>query len=128
MTFNLNNILTISDFLFMTYYNLYCISSRCAFHLIHFWSNMLVIKNYGYKLDPIFEVFKKKTNSRPFRIRIPGESQVKLFSDYYYESIILLKYEFCWEWSDVVYFVTNQRANPKVCYPPYDMVHILCTI
>ena len=36
--------------------------------------------------------------------------------------MILLKYEFCWEWSDVVYFVTNQRAKPQVCYTPYDMV------
>ena len=48
-------------------------------------------------------------------MRILSNPQDQLFSDYYFESMILLKYEFCWEWSDVVYFVTNQRANPKVC-------------
>ena len=35
------------------------------------------------------------------------------FSDHYFESMILLKYEFGWEWEDVLYFVTNQRSNPK---------------
>jgi len=27
--------------------------------------------------------------------------------------MILLKEEFCWEWKDVLYFVTNQRAERK---------------
>ena len=35
------------------------------------------------------------------------------FSDHYFESMILLKYEFGWEWEDVLYFVTNQRSNPE---------------
>ena len=33
------------------------------------------------------------------------------FSDYFFESMILLKNELCWEWTDVLYFVTNQRQN-----------------
>ena len=36
-----------------------------------------------------------------------------IFSDHYFESMILLKYEFGWEWEDVLFFVTNQRSNPK---------------
>ena len=32
-------------------------------------------------------------------------------SDYFFESMILLKNELCWEWTDVLYFVTNQRQN-----------------
>ena len=35
------------------------------------------------------------------------------FSDYFFESMILLKHAFCWEWIDVLYFVTNQRADHK---------------
>ena len=27
--------------------------------------------------------------------------------------MILLKHAFCWEWIDVLYFVTNQRADHK---------------
>ena len=37
----------------------------------------------------------------------------KIFSDYFFESMILLKHSFCWDWMDVLYFVTNQRANRK---------------
>ena len=33
------------------------------------------------------------------------------FSDYFFESMILLKMAFCWDWKDVLYFVTNQRAE-----------------
>jgi len=36
-----------------------------------------------------------------------------MFSDYFFESMILLKHSFCWDWIDVLYFVTNQRANRK---------------
>ena len=35
------------------------------------------------------------------------------FSDYFFESMILLKQTFCWDWIDVLYFVTNQRADHK---------------
>ena len=44
---------------------------------------------------------------------ISNETINKIFSDHYFESMILLKYEFGWEWEDVLYFVTNQRSNPK---------------
>lgn len=35
------------------------------------------------------------------------------FSDYFFESMILLKHTFCWDWIDVLYFVTNQRVDHK---------------
>ena len=34
-----------------------------------------------------------------------------LISDYFFESMILLKHELSWEWIDVVYLVTNQRQD-----------------
>merc|ERR1712193_403284 len=34
-----------------------------------------------------------------------------MISDYFFESMILLKIELCWEWTDVLYFVTNQRQE-----------------
>merc|ERR1711990_236781 len=36
-----------------------------------------------------------------------------LISDYFFESMILLKQTFCWDWIDVLYFVTTQRADHK---------------
>merc|ERR1711990_1092145 len=36
-----------------------------------------------------------------------------LISDYFFESMILLKHTFCWDWIDVLYFVTNQRKYHK---------------
>ncbi|CBY30508.1 unnamed protein product [Oikopleura dioica] len=34
-----------------------------------------------------------------------------LITDYFPESMVLLKNELCWEWDDVVFFVTNQRSE-----------------
>ena len=45
-----------------------------------------------------------------------------IFSDYFFESMILLKHSFCWDWIDVLYFVTNQRANRKEC----STLHTVC--
>ena len=45
-----------------------------------------------------------------------------MFSDYFFESMILLKHSFCWDWIDVLYFVTNQRANRKEC-STYGLTH-----
>ena len=36
-----------------------------------------------------------------------------IFSDYFFQSMILLKYEFGWDFEDVVYFATNERADRK---------------
>ena len=44
---------------------------------------------------------------------LKSRSLQNFFSDYFFESMILLKHEFGWEWEDVLYFVTNQRSNPK---------------
>ena len=38
--------------------------------------------------------------------------------------MILLKHSFCWDWIDVLYFVTNQRANRKEC----STLHTVCNI
>ena len=34
-------------------------------------------------------------------------------SDYFLESMVLLRWKFCWDWDDVLFFVTNARPNPK---------------
>ena len=34
-----------------------------------------------------------------------------LLADYFKESMILLRKELCWEWEDVLFFVTNQRSE-----------------
>ena len=36
-----------------------------------------------------------------------------LLSDYFKESMVLLRKELCWEWDDVLFFVTNQRSERK---------------
>jgi len=36
-----------------------------------------------------------------------------LLSDFFKESMILLKKELCWEWDDVLFFVTNERSERK---------------
>ena len=36
-----------------------------------------------------------------------------VLSDFFKESMILLRKELCWEWDDVLFFVTNQRSEKK---------------
>ena len=36
-----------------------------------------------------------------------------ILSDYFKESMILLRNELCWEWEDVLFFVTNERSEKK---------------
>ncbi|CAG5079261.1 Oidioi.mRNA.OKI2018_I69.PAR.g9210.t1.cds [Oikopleura dioica] len=36
-----------------------------------------------------------------------------VLSDYFKESMILLRNELCWEWEDVLFFVTNERSEKK---------------
>ena len=36
-----------------------------------------------------------------------------ILSDYFKESMVLLRKELCWEWEDVLFFVTNERSEKK---------------
>jgi hypothetical protein len=36
-----------------------------------------------------------------------------ILSDFFKESMVLLRKELCWEWDDVLFFVTNQRSQKK---------------
>jgi hypothetical protein len=36
-----------------------------------------------------------------------------VLSDFFKESMVLLRKELCWEWDDVLFFVTNQRSEKK---------------
>ena len=40
-----------------------------------------------------------------------------ILSDFFKESMILLRKELCWEWDDVLFFVTNQRSEKKEVSP-----------
>jgi len=37
-----------------------------------------------------------------------------MISDYFLESIVLLKHELCWNWEDVAFFVSNARAHKEL--------------
>ncbi|CAG5103576.1 Oidioi.mRNA.OKI2018_I69.chr1.g834.t1.cds [Oikopleura dioica] len=40
-----------------------------------------------------------------------------LLTDYFKESMVLLKKELCWEWEDVLFFVTNERSEKQKLSP-----------
>ncbi|CBY30723.1 unnamed protein product [Oikopleura dioica] len=40
-----------------------------------------------------------------------------ILSDFFKESMILLRKELCWDWDDVLFFVTNQRSEKKELSP-----------
>jgi len=40
--------------------------------------------------------------------------ELVMISDYFLESIVLLKHALCWNWEDVAFFVSNARAHKEV--------------
>lgn len=40
--------------------------------------------------------------------------ELVMISDYFSESIVLLKHALCWNWEDVAFFVSNARAHKEV--------------
>ena len=42
---------------------------------------------------------------------IESKFELVMISDYFAESIVLLKHALCWNWEDVAFFVANARAH-----------------
>merc|ERR1711892_69444 len=83
-----------------TYY-----SVKSQNHASHFAHNHLAF-DLGYNHE----------NSEPEHVEqiaheIVDTYDLILISDYFFESMILLKTELCWKWVDVVFLITNQRQE-----------------
>ena len=77
----------------------------------HFAHNHLTF-DLGYENDNDYRGYGDRIADE-----ILATSDLVLISDYFFESMILLKHELCWEWADVVYLVTNQREDPVQLSP-----------
>jgi galactosylceramide sulfotransferase len=54
---------------------------------------------------------------RSYIKRLDKEFELVMLTEYFTESLVLLKYLMCWDFDDVVYFVLNARQHSSQRYP-----------
>ena len=89
---------------------------NCKWNCVLIWSHPCQVNWLKIFINKCWKYMAKFGNPMfwiKLRLATSDDLISNILSDHYFESMILLKYEFGWEWEDVLFFVTNQRSNPK---------------